>query len=343
MTLALLFSAALFLLIFPNLAHLFGFSPWLGLLPPLLLVPLTVYLRRADSQYQADQRQSVGRSVLSAFNQLTLLLVAVALALQANVVLGGDAPAASVGPVLPLFIAALALYTYHVFLMRRRDSIPGGERMADILLGPPLLPTLCAALIVSAYLLLLLDALGEMASLSSITVRFLERGIIPPITLLLFCWALLLLAYKGGTVGYLRRMLAENILPDTMYPDVQGNREILEERFRYLWRRSEESYLIPRFISWAVPILGFIGTVLGISLAADGIRNIVGSQAGLSGLSSDLGAAIAPLGIAFDTTLIALSLSVVLTLIQTLVQRAEESALVEMEDRVRKDYRAAYP
>ena len=339
MTLALLFSAALFLLIFPNLAHLFGLSPWLGLLPPLLLLPLPFYLRTSGADLA--RRQSVVQGVLSALNQLTLLLVAAALALRANVVLGGSVAAASVGPVLPLFIAALALYTYHVFLARRRKDMPGSDRMGDLLLGPPLLPTLCAALILSAYLLLLLDALRAADFLGSITVRFLERGIIPPITLLLFCWALLLLAYKGGTVGYLRRVLGASILPDTISTGAGGSREVLDERFRYLWRRSEESYLVPRFISWAVPILGFIGTVLGISLAADGIRNIVGSQAGLSGLSSDLGAAIAPLGIAFDTTLIALSLSVVLTLLQTLVQRAEESALVEIEDRVRKDYRAA--
>ena len=337
MNLALLLSAALFLLIFPNLAHLFGLSPWLGALAPLLLVPLPFYMRRSD------RHRIAGRNILSILNQLTLLAVAAALALQAGAVLEGAAVAAAAGLVLPLFIAALALYIYHVYLVRQRGRAAGGERVAQLLLGPQLLPTLCAALIVCAYLLLLLDALREAQLLGSITVRFLERGIIPPLTLLLFCWALLLLAYKGGTVGYLRRVLSNGAAPGLMHADAREDRELMEEHFRYLWRRSEESYLVPRFISWAVPILGFIGTVLGISLAADGIRNIVGSQAGLSGLSSDLGAAIAPLGIAFDTTLIALSLSVVLTLLQTLVQRAEESALTELENQVRKDHRAANP
>ena len=113
-----------------------------------------------------------------------------------------------------------------------------------------------------------------------------------------------------------------------------------DEAIALLWQRYEESYLLPRYISWAVPVLGFIGTVLGISLAADGIRRIIGSDTGLSGLSGDLSGAIAPLGIAFDTTLIALSLSVALTLFLSLVQRSEERALAMLEWEVRSARRA---
>jgi len=93
--------------------------------------------------------------------------------------------------------------------------------------------------------------------------------------------------------------------------------------------------VVPRYINWAIPILGFIGTVLGISLAADGIQTIIGSRGSLSDLSSELGKAIAPLGIAFDTTLIALSLSVFLTLLQTALQRFEDNVLVDCEARLR--------
>ena len=79
-----------------------------------------------------------------------------------------------------------------------------------------------------------------------------------------------------------------------------------KEGLQYLRRLYEESYLLPRYLGWAVPILGFIGTVFGISEAAEGIRGIISSDFGLSTLSSELSRAIAPLGIAFDTTLIAL-------------------------------------
>ena len=102
-----------------------------------------------------------------------------------------------------------------------------------------------------------------------------------------------------------------------------------------LWKKSAEFYIIPRYINWAIPILGFIGTVLGISLAAEGIQRIISSSQGLGQLSTELGAAITPLGIAFDTTLIALSLSVVLVLLQTTLQRWEDGILIEYENRIR--------
>ena len=174
--------------------------------------------------------------------------------------------------------------------------------------------------------------------------RFLERGIIPPITVQLFFWGLLLLLGKRWNGWHLRRALRRwrNADAGDAGTPVVASLEALaagtarvEESLALLWRRYEESYLLPRYISWAVPILGFIGTVLGISLAADGIRRIIGSDTGLSGLSSDLSGAIAPLGIAFDTTLIALSLSVLLTLFLSLVQRDEERILAEIEWEVR--------
>ena len=93
---------------------------------------------------------------------------------------------------------------------------------------------------------------------------------------------------------------------------------------------------MPRYINWAIPILGFIGTVLGISLAAEGIQRIIGKHQGLTQLSNDLGQAITPLGIAFDTTLVALSLSVILTLVQTMLQRWEDHLLLDYENNIRK-------
>ena len=118
------------------------------------------------------------------------------------------------------------------------------------------------------------------------------------------------------------------------------NPESLEDRLQFIWRRHEESFLVPRYIGWVVPVLGFIGTVLGMSLAADGIRKLFASESGMLGLSSELGNAIAPLGIAFDTTLIALSLSVFLTLFLSLVQRSEERILTTMERQLRDDVHA---
>ena len=293
-------------------------------------------------------------SCLLALGAAFLLAVALVLAAPAWQVIADGASRSWAGRMAPMFAAALALHACNLWLAtvvsgERDENI---ERLARLLYGPGLFTTLVTALILSASLVLGMELLARSApDWQAITRRFLERGVIPPLTVLLFFWGALLLAGKAWNGWYLRRVLARfqvmqnasdasTPLPShapflqSLAALLRAPRE-LEENLQLLWRRHEESYLMPRYLGWAVPILGFIGTVLGISLAAEGIRRIIASDAGLSSLSSDLDGAIAPLGIAFDTTLIALSLSVVLTLLLALVQRAEERLLATLERRLR--------
>lgn len=65
---------------------------------------------------------------------------------------------------------------------------------------------------------------------------------------------------------------------------------------------SEQSYI--SYAAWAVPSVGFIGTVLGIA-ASLGYANEAGTPEGLEKITSML-------AVAFDTTLIALVLSIIL-------------------------------
>ena len=157
---------------------------------------------------------------------------------------------------------------------------------------------------------------------------------------MLFFWGLLLLANKTWVLSRERRQLATDHANSTLiraHTEAVGNGEIAIDHFvEMVWRKSADFYVVPRYLNWALPILGFIGTVLGISLAADGIQNVIGSGRGLSDLSGELGEAIAPLGIAFDTTLIALSLSVLLTFLQIGLQRREDNFLSDYENWVRK-------
>ena len=259
---------------------------------------------------------------------------------------------ASAGRMAPMFITALALYGANLWFEAAlaRTAQQELERLARLFSGPRLFPAFITALLLNAGLILAMDWIARDATAAQfITQRFLERGIIPPITVLLFLWGLLLLLGKQWNIWYLRRALQHwhsGAASAATAPVVASLKLLgttagrLEESIALLRQRYEESYLFPRYISWAVPVLGFIGTVLGISLAADGIRRIIGSDAGLSGLSSDLSGAIAPLGIAFDTTLIALSLSVVLTLLLSLVQREEERVLATLEWQLRDSGRA---
>ena len=76
-----------------------------------------------------------------------------------------------------------------------------------------------------------------------------------------------------------------------------------------------------RYVVWAIPTLGFIGTVIGISLAL--------AFAGQADLQDPLLLAelTKRLAVAFNTTLLALVMSAILVLIQHLVQAFEEQAL----------------
>jgi len=196
-----------------------------------------------------------------------------------------------------------------------------------------------AALLATA-LLLALHTLREQGAAESLAAKFLERGVIPPLTLFLFCWGLLMILNKFFALWWERRTFA-GVRPGSVllasFQQLQNEHSAhgLDYFLDLLWKKSTDFYTLPRYINWAIPILGFIGTVLGISLAAEGIQSIIGAQGGLAQMSADLGKAISPLGIAFDTTLIALSLSVALVLIQTALQRWEDNVLIDVEHRLR--------
>jgi len=80
-------------------------------------------------------------------------------------------------------------------------------------------------------------------------------------------------------------------------------------------------YSMIRYVVWAIPTLGFIGTVVGISLAL--------AYAGAADLQDPalLAELTKRLAVAFNTTLLALVMSAVLVLIQHTVQASEERAL----------------
>jgi biopolymer transport protein ExbB/TolQ len=79
------------------------------------------------------------------------------------------------------------------------------------------------------------------------------------------------------------------------------------------------SFTLPRTIAWAIPILGFLGTVIGITLAS---ANITPAQ-----LEESLPEVTAGLAVAFDTTALALTLSMGLIFSIFIVERMEQGVL----------------
>lgn len=110
----------------------------------------------------------------------------------------------------------------------------------------------------------------------------------------------------------------------------------LDEQLRYLsdldGERSHEGYSFVRMIIWATPMLGFLGTVIGITLALGNLS----PEALVDTPKEAMQGLLAGLSIAFDTTALALSLSIVLMFLQFLV-REVETQLITAVDRQTED------
>ncbi len=85
----------------------------------------------------------------------------------------------------------------------------------------------------------------------------------------------------------------------------------------------DHSYALIRLITWAMPILGFLGTVVGITSAIGGVTPEV--------LEQSISQVTGGLAEAFDATAVALSLTMVTMFLTSLVERQEQS-LLEMVD-----------
>ena len=89
----------------------------------------------------------------------------------------------------------------------------------------------------------------------------------------------------------------------------------------------DSSYTLPKGLIWAIPVLGFIGTVLGLSQAVGGFGTVVASGADLDALKGALGGVTGGLATAFETTLIALVAALIIQIFLTFLQQKEDAFL----------------
>lgn len=100
---------------------------------------------------------------------------------------------------------------------------------------------------------------------------------------------------------------------------VEAQTEIYQEEIE-----SEQSFI--RYVAWAIPSVGFIGTVIGIA-ASLGYADEANTPEGISKVTDML-------AIAFDTTLVALILSIILMLGIHSLQRKEDKLFADMKSYV---------
>lgn len=111
----------------------------------------------------------------------------------------------------------------------------------------------------------------------------------------------------------------------------------LDDELKYLSdmdaSRMHDDYALVRIIVWAIPMLGFLGTVIGITLALGDLS----PEALVNAPKEAMEGLLAGLSIAFDTTALALSLSIMLMFSQFLVIRVEAQLQSAIDQRATRE------
>jgi biopolymer transport protein ExbB/TolQ len=95
--------------------------------------------------------------------------------------------------------------------------------------------------------------------------------------------------------------------------------------------RASGRFTLTKYILYLMPVIGFIGTVEGISHALLNISRVLPMVKELDGFLNNLTSVTHALQIAFDSTLLALFLSAALMFVQTVVYRLAEDQLARVD------------
>lgn len=94
---------------------------------------------------------------------------------------------------------------------------------------------------------------------------------------------------------------------------------------------SDMTYTLSRTMMWVIPILGFIGTVQGLSSAVGGFAEFLSGAAELAAIKGAIAEVTIGLGVAFDTTFLALMLVTFVQFPLTSIMRREATLLSEID------------
>ena len=197
-----------------------------------------------------------------------------------------------------------------------------------------------------------------------------ERGIIQPISMILGGMVLAYIGIKFIIISKEIRAVSKLHLPafpanadavDNVLSLLGKQNNILSRRFIRLinvWTTSnssikvsraieddtelydlaqQSSYALPRIIVWSIPVMGFIGTVMGIGESVSGFEGFLSKADDIDVLREGLVNVTSGLGTAFDTTFLALTISVIVVFPLTIVERIEQQLLTRIDLTLRKE------
>ena len=105
--------------------------------------------------------------------------------------------------------------------------------------------------------------------------------------------------------------------------NIQNLSDAIESNLEALAIRQDSENTMIRYLIWAIPSIGFIGTVRGIGQAL--------SQADQA-LAGDIAGMTDSLGIAFNSTLVALLISILLMFLFHQLQRLQDSQILDTQE-----------
>lgn len=129
---------------------------------------------------------------------------------------------------------------------------------------------------------------------------------------------------------YVRSLVGRRLVAGLSFVRDRRAADGLDDHLVYLAEldaeQSHGSFALARLAAWMIPILGFLGTVIGITMA---IANVTPAQ-----LESSLDQVTGGLAVAFDTTALALCLSMALMFVMFVVERGEQRILRSVDRHV---------
>lgn len=199
-----------------------------------------------------------------------------------------------------------------------------GEFVTRYFAGHPVnyCETVCFFVALAALVLRGLDIAGQLGGLGSVRLPAPPRGGSPPEA------SEDLLAHLMTWPWSVQESYAAKRLKGALEHVAQaGAADKLDDELKYLADgdrlTAQSGYGLVRLVIWAIPILGFLGTVIGITMAI--------AELSPEALEESLPQVTSGLGVAFDTTALALGLSMILMFVQYLVDGLEQRLLTGVD------------
>lgn len=132
--------------------------------------------------------------------------------------------------------------------------------------------------------------------------------------------------HKSSQDFFLQRLIKRAILQFQGSKSIDQAHTLMNSSMELMQHEIDLKFNMLRYLVWLIPTLGFIGTVIGIALALSEASNMPDVTSG-DEIRAWLGLLTTKLGLAFNTTLVALVMSAILVFLLYIVQAKEELAL----------------